>query len=327
MSLFCKTADCQQPICQLCLIKEHMGHEVVDIAEEQKEKRETIKNIADELTSQLTLIQRNLLKTKECLKKRNENTLAVLKERKTKAIKLFNQMIKVVTNQIDTSNNEVDQEVSIINRELELVNSVRERAVESCTNKGEIPDGLAIIQEIRERVERNFLSSEKSFRYCKVNDSKKAREEGGTNITQKTMQVQLFDANKGKNEADIVDCPPRKKSRPQESTPEKTWEGAFFRKIDSKMFLCFYIPLKCHVTLFAVSGTTFVGNQIWKIQCWLENENCIMGLGGKRQEGMELIKIYLESNMEPRTTIVEKIPCGMAHVILAGRSRLALALE
>lgn len=60
-----------------------MGHEVVDIAEEQKQKKEAIENIADELTSKLTAAQSCLLNTKEQLEKKNGATLAVLKERKT----------------------------------------------------------------------------------------------------------------------------------------------------------------------------------------------------------------------------------------------------
>ena len=163
LSLFCKTVHCQKPICQLCLIKEHMGHEVVDIAEEQKQKKEAIKNIAHELTSKLTPAQSCLLKTKEQLEKKNGATLAVLKERKTEVIKIFNKMIKDVTNQINTSNKEVDEEVSIISRELEVVTGIKERAMESSTTKSEIPDGLGIIQEIRDRIERNFLLPERTF--------------------------------------------------------------------------------------------------------------------------------------------------------------------
>ena len=225
LSLYCKTNDCRKSICQLCLIKEHMGHEVVDIAEEQKEKKETIRNIADELTSHLTVVQRYLLKTKENLEKKNRTTLATLKERRTEAVKLFNKMIKGVTSQINTSNQEVDQEIDIVNRELELVNGLKERTAESCTS--DQPDSLAIIQEIQERVEKNFLTSEKSFQYGKFNDNKRAREEHGISITRKTMEIQLFAYNR-KSDADI-DCPPTKKRRSQKSTPEITWEGKLFR--------------------------------------------------------------------------------------------------
>ena len=72
-------------------------------------------------------------------------------------------MIKDVTNQINTSNKEVDEEVSIISRELEVVTGIKERAMESSTTKSEIPDGLGIIQEIRDRIERNFLLPERTF--------------------------------------------------------------------------------------------------------------------------------------------------------------------
>ena len=40
-SLFCKKRTCQKSVCQLCLIKYHKSHDVVDIKEEQNEKYKT----------------------------------------------------------------------------------------------------------------------------------------------------------------------------------------------------------------------------------------------------------------------------------------------
>ena len=83
LSLFCKTADCQRAICELFLIKEHISRKVVDIAEEEKKKKEAVKAIANELTSELAVARENLLKAKNRLEEDSSTTLAILKERKT----------------------------------------------------------------------------------------------------------------------------------------------------------------------------------------------------------------------------------------------------
>ena len=228
LSLFCKAAGCQQPICQLCLIKGHLSHKVVDIVEEQKQNEEAIKNIADDLISKLTAAQSSLLKTKGCLEKKNGTALAVLKKRKTEAIQFFNIIIQIVSGQMNTSNEEVDQQLGIISRELKLVNGVKNGASRSYTTKRDLPNNLAIIQEIRDRVQTNVLSAERTFQYYKLNDTERA-EAFGIDITSKAMKIQLSDAKKGRSDADTEGCPPTKKSRSQKSTSIIILEGMMFR--------------------------------------------------------------------------------------------------
>ena len=141
-----------------------MGHEVVDIAEEQKYKKEAIKNIADELTTGLTVARENLLKARKSMEKYNSATLAMLKERKTKIMNLMDKKIKDVTNQIDTPNEEVDEEVDSIDGNLKLVNSTKERSAKSKISDSfsTLDCELERIQQIMDHVQK-YLLQEKIF--------------------------------------------------------------------------------------------------------------------------------------------------------------------
>ena len=158
LNLFCKTADCQRNICQLCLLKEHIGHEVVDIAEEQKQKKEQINNIADELTSELTVARENLLEARKSMEKCNTASLAMLKKRKADAINLMDKVINDVTNQINVSNEEVDKEVDSIDADLKLVCSTKERAAKSKISEdfAAVDVELERFQQIKDRVKCTY---------------------------------------------------------------------------------------------------------------------------------------------------------------------------
>ena len=192
LSLFCKTAGCRKPICELCLIKEHMGHEVVDIAEEQK-KKEAIKAIANELTSELAVARENLLEAKIHLEEDNATALAMLKERKTETIKLYDNMMKSVADQINISNEEVDKEISSIDSDLKLINDIIKGETRDKTSEGLSPDELEEIQQIKERIQ-GFLSQEKTFKYYKRNDEERAPENPKMRLKPEKIVVNLSDA-------------------------------------------------------------------------------------------------------------------------------------
>ena len=150
-----------------------MGHEVVDIAEEQKQKKEEIKNIADELTSELTVARENLLEARQSMEKCNTASLAMLKKRKADAINIMDKVIKDVTNQINVSNEEVDKEVDSIDDDLKLVCSTKERAAKSKISEGFAAADVELerLQQIKDRVKK-YILQEKTFQYYE-NDAAK----------------------------------------------------------------------------------------------------------------------------------------------------------
>ena len=193
LSLFCKTADCQRAICELCLIKEHISRKVVDIAEEEKKKKEAVKAIANELTSELAVAREHLLKAKNRLEEDSSTTLAILKERKRETIKLYNDMIKSVIDQRNICNQEVEKEVSSIDSEVKLINDIREGWVGNKTSTSLCPDELAEIQQIKNRV-HGYLAQEKTFQYYKHNKEDYARENLEMRLKREKIVVSLSGA-------------------------------------------------------------------------------------------------------------------------------------
>ena len=193
LSLFCKTVDCQRAICELCLIKEHISHKVVDIAEEEKKKKEAVKVIANELTSELAVARGNLLEAKNRLEEDSLTTLAILKERKKETIKLYNDMIKSVTDQRNTCNQEVEKEVSSIDSEVKLIIDIREGWTGNKTSISLPPDELEEIQQIKKRVHR-YLSKGKTFQYYTHNKEKYTPENSEVRLKREKIVVSLSDA-------------------------------------------------------------------------------------------------------------------------------------
>ena len=193
LSLFCKTVDCQRAICELCLIKEHISHKVVDIAEEEKKKKEAVKAIANQITSELAVARGNLLQAKNRLEEDSSTTLAILKERKKETIKLYNNMIKSVTDQRNTCNQEVEKEVSSIDSEVKLINDITEGWTRNKTSTSLPPDELGEIQQIKKRV-HGYLSKGKTFQYYTHNKEEYTPENSEMRLKRKEIVVSLSDA-------------------------------------------------------------------------------------------------------------------------------------
>ena len=92
LSIYCKDKGCMKPICQLCLLKSHIGHKVVDRIEEHKVKLEVLfKSLSDS----------KLLENLKCRK--NKDSLEALENMKRNSMDKFDRMIKDVKESLASS--------------------------------------------------------------------------------------------------------------------------------------------------------------------------------------------------------------------------------
>ena len=103
LSIYCKGKGCMKPICQLCLLKSHMGHKEVDRIEEHKVKLEVLFK---------SLLDSKLLENLKCRK--NKDSLEALENMKRNSMEKFDRMIKDVKESIASSeriNQLIDEEL------------------------------------------------------------------------------------------------------------------------------------------------------------------------------------------------------------------------
>ena len=103
LSIYCNDENCMKAICQLCLMKSHMGHYVVDRIEEHEEKLGVLlKSLSDS----------RLL---ESLKvKKSKESLEALENMKIKSVNKYDRMIKNVKESIalsESKNQQVEEQM------------------------------------------------------------------------------------------------------------------------------------------------------------------------------------------------------------------------
>ena len=79
-------------MCQLCLVKYHKSHDVVDIKEEQDEKYKTLVSCLDSVSGVLLLHKANFLTTKVELERKRNDCIRKIKTQKEVFFKEISQI-------------------------------------------------------------------------------------------------------------------------------------------------------------------------------------------------------------------------------------------
>ena len=101
-SLYCKNSHCQKAVCQVCMVKHHRAHEVVDIKEEQKEKYRNIESCVDAVVGEIAKNKNKPVKVGEELESHNQACFRNLKDIKTISWKRFLRDLMSLSNRIPT---------------------------------------------------------------------------------------------------------------------------------------------------------------------------------------------------------------------------------
>ena len=128
LSLFCKNSSCSKEICQLCMIQDHNGHEVVDLLREMKEKN--VPKI-ELLTECITKEEEKLLAAREERGRVAEDCLETLVKRREELTKFFNDMIEKVEDHWWTTKSDMDircRNLNEMREELKRIKEEMERA-------------------------------------------------------------------------------------------------------------------------------------------------------------------------------------------------------
>ena len=152
MSLFCKTTGCKRAICQLCLIKNHVGHNVVDIVEEHTRKLEILFSKVETVAKDLESKRARILATSDEMMKTSRTCLTTLKVAKDVVLKKvgeeFDKMMEDTSLQMTQISEKVRSDLAAIGANLDLMQSIKENTSKSIISVEDIADKLDTIDSL-----------------------------------------------------------------------------------------------------------------------------------------------------------------------------------
>ena len=123
-SLYCKDIGCNKSICQLCYIRNHKPHGVVDVVHEEKEDLE---RQIDTLTKEIIQYRQKLLITRNEVQEKSAHSLKRLENKKKLLAKTMNRLIKQTRQQMMTVDKEINENVVAVSQLKHSVENLKEK--------------------------------------------------------------------------------------------------------------------------------------------------------------------------------------------------------
>ena len=172
--LYCSEEHCRRAICNLCFVRNHQSHKVVDIRKDKKNKHEALISGLSDLRRELHQSKAKIVFSKNEVDKKFAETLVALKATKAETIKKltrkFNKMIKYASKESKIGN-AMEAEIFNIDQILTAVDSFEENIAEdSNISYEDIIVKLRAVEIVAEHVKDN-LSAERSYQYLEYHSN------------------------------------------------------------------------------------------------------------------------------------------------------------
>ena len=168
LSLYCKEVKCQLTICQKCLIKNHVGHDVVDLEEEREELYKKVSEKASFLRKDLETAKGNFLSASVQFEKDVDTSLKRLEAQKEEFNLIFDKLEREIKDDIRNVNASIRNNLSTIDEHLILLSSLEENMnVVTCK---ETARNLENVNDIETKVNR-YISKRRRYEYRKFEAS------------------------------------------------------------------------------------------------------------------------------------------------------------
>ena len=181
--LFCKETQCQKLICSACMTKHHLGHKVVDVSGNWKEK--LLDNLASAIDSlsdkkeQIEIIQKE---NKKCLSKLTEEKRRILSLVQEK----FDTMIRQATNQME----EHKREMTSLQDNLVLLNNIKQYIRSKTLSTREVKNCQETVDSITEHNDHSPLEL-CHMGYTEKKDKERFVEELCGELARKNQNIKL----------------------------------------------------------------------------------------------------------------------------------------
>ena len=162
-SLYCYGNKCQKAICQLCLLKHHKSHEVVDIHEELKEKGKTLSENLQKLKEVLEGRKSKMVEAKKDIKKKNKVCVSKLQTTKEEHLRIiserYDELIKEANCEMKHGIADIDDELVTLNKDIELLEIIKHKNNPEEVTKEDMAKGFQTVKAIAGNVFLNYSGS------------------------------------------------------------------------------------------------------------------------------------------------------------------------
>ena len=152
MSLYCNGLECQMAVCSLCMIKEHKDHEIKDLQEINKEKRETIVNGVTSLKSDLEVKKESFIITKQELDNMTDACITKIRQKKEEYMRIFDELMHGAIEHSREVKKKIEKGIGNIDDNMLLLDNVMEN-IRHATYSGLVRNH----EEFKEIIEKSFL--------------------------------------------------------------------------------------------------------------------------------------------------------------------------
>ena len=158
LNIYCRSKECEQDICQVCLIEQHNGHELVDYLQEDKK--------ADSLQSYLRHCEHSLTVAKEEVETKCKQSIAVLKKNKLEHKKIIDTRIKEINKNMKKEKEKLEEQLTKVREQLVEYERFREETRSESENNN-IQSRVKTIGKI-EQMTLEAFKDKTSYRYYKT---------------------------------------------------------------------------------------------------------------------------------------------------------------
>ena len=192
LNLYCREINCQQVICQTCIIKNHLGHDVVDLEENREEFNKKVAEKVSILRKDLESKRWKLKSVFDDFNKDTKENYRRLKTRKEEFIKTFDKMEKEIADCEKNVSMSVNNDIATVDEQLAALEKIEAKT--DSHKYTEIAKNLEDVQNINNRFQE-FLSERRSytFRKFKASEIKFVDTMVVGSLTNKEIPVRLID--------------------------------------------------------------------------------------------------------------------------------------
>ena len=122
---YCKQKKFEKLICNSCLVEEHIGHELREIDELEKEQMVILQRNVDTLKGNLDEKKRVLIQTKEEVAGKNVSCLEKLKNRKEEIVRKFDGMIENAERRKLETEKDIVEALKVTDENISLLKNVK----------------------------------------------------------------------------------------------------------------------------------------------------------------------------------------------------------
>ena len=168
LSLYCKEAGCQKPVCPLCKARFHKNHECLDL----DRVRERCKPLMADIKSIKEDIQQNkekLLTRKREVMEKNTECMALIKKKKEDKMnmlsKVFDKLLEEANEQNSKFSLNIDGKVSFLEEKIAMLENIEENINFVKITDDDITNNMETIQTITQQFKTGSHNDAKYIRY------------------------------------------------------------------------------------------------------------------------------------------------------------------